>query len=1183
MFGASAHLYTLRGHLLLTLRNDTASQQMYSFTFAVENPSEHQPVQDTFLRALDPLALTLFEQTDSGLDRHAPLLVIDFAVRDIAQSSPLPSRNNTLSVTFAVTSDITSNATAPQTMLVLQILGLVETSSESDDDFRAIRSTNAPIHSAIWHAGTGGLYLRLNGDLMAQKLYVFSFDVTNRQGAQSAVIPTIAIGKLVESSSGGGDGSAPTFSTDLLLPPVHMSVAEDDTAPLKVFANLTVLRIGQSTASGGASNTITVTIASHNGLTLDSTTPLFLTGLTGSATLTGTRRVVSTDGSKLADNDAAWYQHNGTLVCKFLRNVTLQPGEELVFNFTLQNPTFSQPSPQVSIFITQLAPFWSPMESAHGLLAPLAVAGFVRSLLLQSSASQGVANTLTADLTLQTSLPADSYIVISGLMGAETVDGNVPVSVSHYNASLEEPWQSLEGEASPFNSLGTWNQTLGELRVQLVADLPDPLARYSLKWNLTNPNVAQPMPVNILIWGEGLVRMWRKTPVLGEGAAAPLLVGGFRTVALSQSQVSIESLNTLTLQLSTREAGLVAGTLVTVAGLVGGRPDSCGGLAKCVIPVSPSPMTSDDVWWEYGTLYMPGSGEDPHLVLEVLRDTDQNVDYTFQFEIRNGGAAQISPDISISACCKTVLVSIPVQHANPQDYNSAPLLIAGSPSSNMTQSTAGQGQHNTLTIDISFLVTLKPIADAQDATDVVLSGLVGSTTPSWSSTDETEAFAVDCSNQKLVGKGWKRSSKRGELTLQVKKIISAHQVIRCSFNLTNPLEAQEAPRVLAQLRGAMVGEPFVVKTVGEPEEAPLFVHGFTHASISQTTPSAGEINELFVSLESLGSLQAGAAITVHGLRHVLTSSTSTLSIMRNASTSPFEASGVWNQSTGTLIVALSTRLTAKQESGFSFALRNAIRGQDSAQIDVEVAGLVARAPVSTGPGNLAALLIADMPMRAIAQSQPAISASNTVSVTISSRADILPGSMILISGLRGSETPDSHSLALRGDSQAVGTLGSQALWLQARLSNGAPLRSCIRVPSLFCLLFASSLLFCDSAASSQGTHARTHARSHLQWFGASQQPSGSLGSDACFLVLLCRGRGFSSWSRSSSQEQPTVLPMLAPASALLVVPCLLISRCKTLAKVKSLLPSQLNLVSSIATFSSICPKTCTPRKMLGHT
>ena len=237
--------------------------------------------------------------------------------------------------------------------------------------------------------------------------------------------------------------------------------------------------------------------------------------------------------------------------------------------------------------------------------------------------------------------------------------------------------------------------------------------------------------------------------------------------------------------------------------------------------------------------------------------------------------------------------------------------------------------------------------------------------------------------------------------------------------------------MLVQLRGALMGEAFAVKTTGEPESAPLFVHGLTEISISQTTPSAGEMNTLFLSIESLGSLPAGTYITLHGLRHVLTPSTSTLALERNASTTPFAASGIWNQANGSLTVALSRRLNAKEEAGFSFVLRNELRGQDRADVEIEIAGLVARVPARSGAGNRAALLIADFLERSIAQSQPAISALNTISITISARVHIMPGSTVLVSGLRGSRTPDSHSLALRGDAKALGTFGSKALWLQA--------------------------------------------------------------------------------------------------------------------------------------------------------
>ena len=59
----NATLHTLHGLMTLTLRQAINGSQLYSVAFTVINPVEVQEIQETFLRAVDPLAESLIEQT----------------------------------------------------------------------------------------------------------------------------------------------------------------------------------------------------------------------------------------------------------------------------------------------------------------------------------------------------------------------------------------------------------------------------------------------------------------------------------------------------------------------------------------------------------------------------------------------------------------------------------------------------------------------------------------------------------------------------------------------------------------------------------------------------------------------------------------------------------------------------------------------------------------------------------------------------------------------------------------------------------------------------------------------------------------------------------------------------------------------------------------------------------------
>ena len=153
-----------------------------------------------------------------------------------------------------------------------------------------------------------------------------------------------------------------------------------------------------------------------------------------------------------------------------------------------------------------------------------------------------------------------------------------------------------------------------------------------------------------------------------------------------------------------------------------------------------------------------------------------------------------------------------------------------------------------------------------------------------------------------------------------------------------------------------------------PERGPLFIHGWSHAAIGQSTPSAGEINTLTVSLRSFGVLPASSTITMHGLRDTLTyAPLLVLSHNETVYPSPIGPMGVWNHSAGSLSVNLTSQLPSQQTFSFSFTVRNPYLGQDGAEVSIEVAGLISKVKMLSAQKNEAALLVADFLQRDIAQ------------------------------------------------------------------------------------------------------------------------------------------------------------------------------------------------------------------------
>jgi hypothetical protein len=709
---------------------------------------------------------------------------------------------NTLSVTFSVSSDLTTNATSRLSMLVVAIQGLVKTESEDSNEFAAIVRHNTPMDSAVWKKEPGALYVRLNDTLLGQTPYAMSFKVKNSLVAQSAVVPTIAIGKLLLTPEGNL-----AFTSDSLLPAVDMHGAEGVAAPLKVFANFTVLRLGQSTASFSAVNTLTLTIATKYGFTLDPSVKLTLSGLIGSITPSG-RLQVQSQGIRPEDVVAHWNQTTGTLIYHVnVGNHSLAAEENLILKFNLTNQARPQSSPVVRFWAANISPIWTTVDKSADLEAPLEVAGIVSASLTQSTPSQNVSNTLTATILLQTLLPAQSLLVISGVTGAATTDNeNMPISVYRYNATDTPQWSQLAGASSPFTTTAAWSQTLGELRFEVLTPT-EPLTSYSISWVIQNPKSRQTTPGNIRISGEGPVSMAPIIPDAGIDHEKPMAINGLEATLL-QSEVSIESVNDLSLTVETA-MGLYATTLVTLSGLAGSEPVKfnqitedtlCFLPAICEFPVSVSP--SDGRWSEVAQWrrVIINNLVEVHLILRVLEDVPPGVRYVIKFQFRNGAVAQRSPKLFMGCCCASSLTPELVQPGS-LDKLKAPLLIAGSSAANISQSSGGQGERNTITLRLSFNLDLL-LTDPE--TVIVVSGLVGSRTAS------SDSIPVTCSGSipgavYIQNAIWKATRTRGTLTMSLREEVQAEEVLTCNFELLNPLSLQPAPEVRVQLTGAITG------------------------------------------------------------------------------------------------------------------------------------------------------------------------------------------------------------------------------------------------------------------------------------------------------------------------------------------------------------------------------------------
>jgi hypothetical protein len=92
--------------------------------------------------------------------------------------------------------------------------------------------------------------------------------------------------------------------------------------------------------------------------------------------------------------------------------------EDFVIAFNLTNPGLPQESPEISIKINEILTEWTILEKPNDrgrFHAPLQIAGYTSALLNQNTSSQTAVNTLKLQFTLQTNVPAETFIRISGM------------------------------------------------------------------------------------------------------------------------------------------------------------------------------------------------------------------------------------------------------------------------------------------------------------------------------------------------------------------------------------------------------------------------------------------------------------------------------------------------------------------------------------------------------------------------------------------------------------------------------------------------------------------------------------------------------------------------------------------------------------------------------------------------
>jgi len=216
---------------------------------------------------------------------------------------------------------------------------------------------------------------------------------------------------------------------------------------------------------------------------------------------------------------------------------------------------------------------------------------------------------------------------------------------------------------------------------------------------------------------------------------------------------------------------------------------------------------------------------------------------------------------------------------------------------------------------------------------------------------------------------------------------------------------------------------------------------FTKKAIRQSTPIPGATNRITVTLISDTDLlaESGSVVTISGLSTAIASNPRLLLGVGDNGAIIFSDGttgrhGVWNVGTLTLTIHSAANLRAGTTYAFAFDITNPATANTSPAIYIEASGItsVVLSPMTVphlsryGVRNGANPLQVEVPVfntKSIQQSITQFAEATTWIVTLNSNYALSSGSTVTISGLTGSQTPDSASFNVTSTESKLGSSG----------------------------------------------------------------------------------------------------------------------------------------------------------------
>ena len=866
--------------------------------------------------------------------------------------------------------------------------------------------------------------------LLMYNNYKFAFSFTNPDFGQDARNVSIS-----------GSGTA-TFVPELMH---NSQLVNGNAAPL-LIADFTQRFISQSTPNQAQLNTISITIATRASLlALDHSRPVVseraasvvvISGLLGSRTASATIPITGS-GTAVFGSTAVWSGDDlgGKLSLTVLADTVAKVPYIVQMNLTNPSAAAGQESPPIEIHATGITIANVNMTKALDNKAPLLIAGFVTTSIAHHTPAQGAMNLLTITLSTRCILPMNTRVTISGLTGAGPSSSTV--NITH-----------LSSGAHVFGRVAHWDFEAGSLVFTTAADTAAH-ARYVMGVTIRNGDAPQFAPRLQIATGPGLIILENeRTLERAAGNSAPLLIAGFTTAFVRQTNASASAYNELHIKIASYSDLPVINpallpseivTQITISGLAGIRSASSSQLpvletfgdnAQQVNSTQKANNTffsSDAVWnTTQGTL-----------ILTIISRLDANTTYELIVPVLNSFTGQLSPTIRIS-CHEIGIYPVSVSKG---PGNTAPLLIGGFVHKGIGQSSGHRGRLNEISVTISTTVSLQ----AGSSVTLSISALAAfaSYRPDLRHLSPWNVFASNASFTAASASATSTPMSPGTLKLTIAAASSPLTLYVFRINVTNSPTFQPSDHIQISSSNPYIPLENLKRATG------------AGAPLSVTVPPATKSN--CSNLSSWTQLTSKAAFSARrGMAHVSRGALKLVdpSELQDAR-KVFGEEATWRQN-GTVILEVQGEKTMRRNTTYTLTLSVInpeapppltdlrISAFGSAVIEGQFLHLNASAHTPEDASSaLPQAAVAALSSARIAQTMPYPLANNTITVTLTSAVNLTgdAGCIVTVTGLTGSETPDNsrHGIRVLGSSSADTVWGVTGEWRRKRGSLVLPI------------------------------------------------------------------------------------------------------------------------------------------------